>query len=544
MPQGTWMVGKKGYIQLTIPAADAIANPATITKPQLLKKWVEDLPYANPVGTASALLDGLKLLNRHPKKIPQRAELLDIFLEPVTNIFSMARKFNSQRAGNGTRSRSTAEVVALGEKIAVEMAFGFKHVIMQEEQSRKTNQLHDKALHIYQAIYYLSYYLLFEMTTYRPDPRSVWREMFQLLLRAEQIGVHTAVLSIPLPEIDVDMSIWKALKRILLLSILDTSRLQPEEIWSAYDYFAWHASQVQLVKLTNLASQPGRFQIDRNGLNNPKLLDSENLPADQDEHLILDTHKPNHQVHNHLETLTADEHTQINGIESLDIHNKKHLLRQMLYIMHSSPKRRHPRKEQYDKLICACGIGSIRYYLEKGTLSEDEPQYQSDQDIELDSSLELNGPFSTQFLNVYNTYKWRQVDVSISGIGMITSESDIKALQIGQLILSGSEVNGTRKRWNLDASKLEVGLQFVPGRISAVTVLPEIFGQEQTTDLQPGLLIDLGETRSKAIITPNRIYHPDRQYVLEVSGGETIRIIAGRLIESSNCFDCFEYTIL
>ena len=86
------------------------------------------------------------------------------------------------------------------------------------------------------------------MTTYRPDPRSVWREMFQLLLRAEQIGVHTAVLSIPLPEIDVDMSIWKALKRILLLSILDTSRLQPEEIWSAYDYFAWHASQVQLVK--------------------------------------------------------------------------------------------------------------------------------------------------------------------------------------------------------------------------------------------------------------------------------------------------------
>ncbi|MEJ2529516.1 MAG: hypothetical protein P8Z39_05415, partial [Gammaproteobacteria bacterium] len=174
-------MGGGSIIHLTTPGTDRIGHPDVITKPQLLRAWVDDLPVANPVGTAQELLSSLKLINRHEVKSSRRSELMDIYIAPFCSIMDVARKLSCDRQNGQTKTKDNSELLELAGAICSEMAYGYKHIVLAETNADTKATQEESASHIQLAMYCLALGLMLEMSAYRPEARSAWREIFQLL---------------------------------------------------------------------------------------------------------------------------------------------------------------------------------------------------------------------------------------------------------------------------------------------------------------------------------------------------------------------------
>lgn len=548
----TSLLGGSNIIHLTTPAADRATHPDTITKPQLLRAWVDDLPFANQLGTAQALLSSLKLINRQPVKPAQRSELMAIYMNPFCGIMDVARRLSCQSQNGQTKTKVNSELLALAGAICAEMAYGYKHIVLAEANSEIKYTPNEIAAHIQLAMHCLSLGLMFEMSAYRPEARSAWREIFQLLIRAQLLGAANLPIQHPIPEVAYEVSVLNTFKCILLTSILDTSRLSPEEIWASYDFLSWHAKTARLTSLEHASQHPGNYIMPRDGQLKPVLYNPDQPPSDPDKYMLCETHKLNLLISNHLETLATDDSAVIRGTDGMTADNKKQMLRTMLHIWHINPKRRHERKSKFDRLSCAFGVASAYYFLKKGTMHSGEAETEYGQH-DLARDYPLNHPAEPKLSDNLHTYECRQGDISASGMGILTSEHNIDNLKIGQIVIAESEIGYkpaqikmgvVRRIIQQDQSTTQVGIQYLPGRLFAATALPEIFGRQHRADLQPCLLLELGEKQPKAIITPHMIYQASRHYILDIAGGDTKRVIAGKLLETTGCFDCFEYNVL
>jgi len=547
------VAGDKNAIHLTTPAASGKSNPDTVIKPQALRTWVDNLPYANPLGTARATLDSLRLLNRHPEKVSQRAELMLIYLSPFRRIMDIARKLSCQIYGGQGQRRDGYKILDLAGAICTEMSYGFKHVVNAEALATSKTPPEELAAQLQLAMHCLSLGLMFEMSSYRAESRSAWREIFQLLTRAQQLAIADLVIPETSLQVEYEVSVLNSFKCILLTSILDSSRLRPEETWASYDYLLWYAKNARLTAVGQASNNPGNYLLPRDGLLNPVLFDHKQPPSEPDKYMICETHKLNLQINHHLEMLATDESTSIHGIDHLAINIKRQILRQMLHIWYTNPKRRHTRTKKFDRLACAFGIGSVYHFLKHGSVNSGKHMSGQPQGNPSRDYLIKKKPGEPKLADGLHIYEFRQEDKSTSGICILSSEPNINNLKVGQLIVVESMIGGApgqmrtgvvRRIARKDQNTKEVGVRYLPGRLFPATILPEIFGRKHQADLQPCLLLELGGEHPKAIITPNLIYQANRHYILDITNGDTKRVIAGKLLEATDCFDCFEYNIL
>ena len=535
-------------IHLTTPATDGGINPATITKPNALRDWVGDLPSANPASMAQNVLSSLQLLNRHPAKVAQRPELMRIYLTPFFEIIETARKISCQDRRSQGLSKRNKELLTTATAVCSEMAYGFKHILLNEMQDEIKLPPNECATYIHLAMFSLSISLILDMAAHKPESRTVWREIFQLLIRSQQLGVANVRITDIMPDADNEISILSTFKSIILTSILDTSRLDPKETWGAYDYLSWYAKNAKLTSVEQASDHPGNYLIPRDGVEKPIVYNTKQPPSIPERYMILETHRLNVLISRHLDILSEDKYAPIRGCEKIEADAKRLLLKQMLHIWHTNPKRRHERKDRFDRISCAFGVGQVYHFLKQGTMH----QPYADPEAESDKGSQGNA-IDPELSGILSIYECRQENISTSGMMILSSDQNIDSLKIGQLIVTESSITentgrlkvGIVKRIvNRDNSTIEFGVQFLPGILSAATILPEIFGRQHSADLQPSIALELGENQPKALIAPHFIYQANRHYVLDIKGDGTHRVIAGKLLETTNCFDCFEYNIL
>jgi len=461
----------------------------------------------------------------------------------------MARKVRCQSHSNQGLNKNDQEIVDLATTICSEMAYGFKFIVVDELRSEIRITPDQSALYIHLAMFCLSMGLILDMSAYQPESRTAWREIFQLLMRAQQLGVAHAEISNAVPDDAYEVSILNTFKSIMLSSLLDPSRLTPSEIWGAHDYLSWHAKNARLTSVEQVSKHSGNYLITRDGMGKPVLFDSDKPPSNPDKYMILETHRLNLLISRHLDVLSDTSAAPVRGCEKLNHDTKKKLLRQMLHIWHTNPKRRCERKDKFDRLACAFGVGSAYHFLKEGTMRKTYAETNPSEDM--DASLETAS--EPELTDIINTYECRQEDISANGMMIISSEQRIAKLKIGQLVVTESTIGETASKLKIgvvrrithrDQNTIEFGVQFLPGKLHAATALPEIFGRRHGADLQPCVLLELSEDKPKALITPHLIYQANRHYVLDIIGGHTNRVISGKLLETSNCFDCFEYDIL
>ncbi len=522
-------------IKFTTPTSYAVENPETITNPAELGDWVEHLPVTDPAATVETLLDSLKLLNRHPKAVPQRYQLMRIYLRPFMELMQRSRQLLQARAV-GERHRNDNLFLQFMEELCREMGFGFKRTLQEalEPSWVSANQQASMADIIYWTTQCLTFDLMFAFADYRPEPRSTWPEFMKLYLLSKQRKISRGAVDDPYALAGASPSVGLAFLRALLISLVDPYKLRRGDVWNAYDYLSHFAKNAQVGTFRVPEVEGGFFLVDLKGARKAQPFRFEKVPPRPREFLLVNVNPLNSVVHRHFKMLEINPDVEIEGLYNMEGPQAMHLFRTMLVSWHISPARRHERIEQYDWLTAICGLSNICCYLQGDECTaEEEPE---EEEVEISHHL-------TQIVAVdRKVYRWRQTDFSASGMGVVLPLSEAKALQVGQLVLIESEQgrSGGRRRVGIvrrlvrrDNANMEAGLQFIGNNITPT----HIHHRDKPIDV---LLVDRGEKMNKILITPGKVYRSGRIIEIKTGPRSAWTVKAGKLLESTCCLERFE----
>jgi hypothetical protein len=523
-------------IKFTTPTPYAVENPDTITNPVELGEWIEQLPVTDPGATAQTLLASVKLLNRHPKVVAQRYELMGIYLHPFLELVQRTRQMVEARPA-GERHRNENLFLQTMEELCREMGFGFKRTLVEAlEPSWVSASLQDSlAGVIYWISQCLTFDLMFAFADYHPEPRSAWPEFMKLYLLAKQRKLSRTLVEDPVALSGTAPSVGLAFRRALLISIVDPYKLRRGDVWHAYDYLSYFAKNVLVGTFRVPELEGGHFLVDLKGAIKPQPFRLDRIPPRPREFLLINVNPLNNVVHRHFKMLEVNQDVEIEGIHNMEGPHALHLFRTMLVNWHISPSRRHERIEQYDWLTAICGLENICCFLKGEECSADQ-EIPEEEEVEISEHL-------TQIVAVdRKAYRWRQTDFSASGVGVVLPVSEAKAMQVGQLVLVESEQarGGARRRVGIvrrlvrrDNGNLEAGLQFVGNNFTAT----EIHHRDKPLGV---LLVDRGERFNKLLITPSKVHRSGRIIQIKTGPKTNWTVKAGKLLEATCCLERFE----
>lgn len=536
-------------VQLTVPSLDPEPDPSTITKSGQLKQWVENLPYAHPEGMAREILSTLQRLNRHPKISQQRTELMELLLPPYLNILQLFREKMLKR-GSASLHRNNALFFDLVEKINVEMAYGFKRVIKDELLANQQKPPEQLAGAIYWAMYCLIQAILLDLSSYQQESRSVWREILQLFQLASMYNVADQPIQTTIQANEESPRIISEFKLILLIFSLDPLHLSLSDLWASYTFLLHWASIARLGRLPEKDRPTESLLVDMRGVDKIKPFSPEQK-VDVKRYCLLVTSPLSKSIDHTLASIRSRQMGKVKGLDGLNETQAEQLLQRMLLFWRAHPLRGFPRREQYDRLLVVAGIDAINDFLRKDTAHADYRHHRTRRSEELQGT-DVNTSFTAAPREVrHHTYHWRQLNISEGGVGVVVQQSGINGFPIGQLVLIESEGAVEHAKWRLgvirrliqqNSSMLELGVEFLPGKASAATLRPEVFGAERRADFLPALVVRENDRSERIVIAPPMTYRPDRQYVLETTDGETSKVLAGNLLESTGSFERFSCT--
>ncbi len=542
-------------VQLTIPIPDRDANPTTQTNTKRLAKWISELPVANPLGTAKLFNNALSLLNRHPDPIDNRFELMLCYLPTFTDFLSTYIGFSKQQSSNNL-SRREREQQQLTETITTEMAYGFKRVLNDSEQLQKGGYKPEiQALIVYYTVECLTLSLMYFFSQYKEEPRNTFKEITQLYLLAEGLNISKISIDRRLYHTDEPANVRMSYKRILLLQLLDPSHLPRGEIWHAYDYLAKWASESRITKVPEqIENFSGRFLMSLTGNEKPIPYSPVIVRENRDDFLLLDAIPLNTVINKQMQSQSETSSSELSGYGSATDTPTASLFRHMLLAWHIRPKRRHNRDDKHQWVVAAAGVDQVNHFLKHQRLNKDADNLiGSHSDVgnkpdEVKITESIAGPSSSN----YNTFRWRQINTSVSGAALVTHPNEQNNLHIGQLIImedehstesSGLTVGVVRRVVQRGSSTLEAGVQFIQGKLTVATLRPVAFGADGLADFQPALYLDRGPDNPGTLLTPHPLYQRDREYVIRLDDGEDQRVFADQLLESSRYYDRFEFRL-
>ena len=532
--------GQPNVLQLTVPAQDTIESPNVETDQSRLTEWINNLPYANPLSTAAALYESIYQFNRFPGAVKHRHELVNCYQQPFDVIYQAAQQSTQEKGNRNTLKK--ADITPIAIKVTIELAYSYKLVINEHLRLNNIHKHPQQCSHaIYSAMKAIILELMLEYSNLIPDSKKAWRELFQLYTLAEEQSLEQA-------PIEEGISIELLFKRILLIAIIDPYRLLKGEVWLCYNYLTHWAVKAELHKATTVPDNiTGLFLLDLQAMHPPKPPEPNAtlLPA---RHRLLHVNSLNLVIHQQRKQLLADKNSEAKGTEGLSKDQASQIFRHMLLAWHVRPTRRSERHEKYGSYSVIYGLSAINHFLKRGEFSLEDKS--CTEGLMEDDTLTLGeaAPFCRENRH-FKIYSWRVFNRSKGGIGAIVPPPFPKEVQVGQLIMIELDADRdetqlkagiVRRMIKRDANTLEIGIQFLPGKIAPISIRPHFYDTEITADFQHGILIDRGAKASQALITPHGMYKQQRELVLDHSGCIQ-RIISDEIIEATPVFDCFDY---
>lgn len=532
--------GQPNVLQLTVPAQDTIESPYVETDQSRLVEWVNNLPCANPLSTATALYESIYQFNRFPGTVNHRHELANCYQPPFDVIYQAAQQSTQEKATQNTLKKTDITPIVI--KVTIELAYSYKLIINEYLRLNNIHKHQKQCSHaIYSAMKAIMLELMLEYSNLIPDSKKAWRELFQLYALAEKYGLEQT-------PIEEEISIELLFKRILLITIIDPYRLLKGEVWRCYNYLTHWAAKAELHKTTTVPDNiTGLFLLDLQAMHPPKPPEP-NATLLPSRHRLLYVNSLNLAIHQQRKKLLADEHSEVKGTENLSKIQASQIFRHMLLAWHVRPTRRSERHEKYGSYSVTYGLSAINHFLKRGGFSLKGAV--CTEGLMEDDTLTLGEAASFCRGNRhFQVYSWRIFNRSKGGIGAIVPPPFPKEVQVGQLVMIELDANSDEKQLKAgivrrmierDANTLEIGIQFLPGKITPISIRPHFYDSEITADFQHGILIDRGAKTSQALITPHGMYKQQRELVLD-NNGFIQQIISDEIIETTPVFDCFDY---
>lgn len=530
-------------LHLSVPAREDKPPIPAETRPKNVQVMVDTLSFSHPVSAAQALLEPLVLLNRQAVGADSRLKLMEIYRPAVLNV---AHELAAHCAGHSLPLPDDAmAAAATARALLTELAYGYKLAILDQINrvfaiggNKTLTILAQRAIHALDQLLQVSYY------TYTAAPEGVWAEIHRIYMHAAQQGVYDIEL------MDTGgirpTSVNQTYKNALLLALANPHRLPPTDLSSVCDYIARFGHLVQLLALGKPENPAGVFLVQLKSDQIPVPLSKHKGAADMRTDILLITVELARKVSDHLAGLQDNISPSKLGLpEGAVQRHYQDLLSHLVKHWALAPKRTSSRLAKNESINLIVGLESVHYYLNG---EKDLSETSQDED-ESEETLNFTGkPVKKGLSNRNEPSRWLVVNESAGGMALSKFPGTLSTVQVGDLLGLRSDRDA---QWNLgvvrrassnDTGELEIGTQMVAPHAKASAVRPE----NGDVFVHALLLPELPALKQPAtLVTKGGVYQPAR--VLELKAdpeGKAVRILATRLIERTNSFERFQFSLL
>ncbi|MBA1330032.1 flavoprotein, partial [Candidatus Endoriftia persephone str. Guaymas] len=214
------------------------------------------------------------------------------------------------------------------------------------------------------------------------------------------------------------------------------------------------------------------------------------------------------------------------------------ILRRILKSWHIQQQRGADRQNRPRRVAIALGVTSIHHYLQ--TLA-----IQNESSSDSSFSVILNGNLGADYAPQHKSFECMQVDQSASGVALQLQLqlSQSSSPQVGQLLLITASEDENSSDWRIGVvrramrkgnSSLELGVQFIRGHVSPITLRTPNKGKEE----QPGrraLFIDRGHKHRGSVIVSRNSLELDQGYRVDEQTPDPV-IVPMQLAEATPGF--------
>lgn len=528
-------------LHLSVPAREDKPPIPAETRPRIVQGMLDTISFTHPVAAAQALLEPLSLLNRQAVGPDSRLKLMEIYRPAVLNV---TQELAAHCAGHSLPLPEEAMAAASTAKtLLTELAYGYKLAILDQINrvfaiggNKTLSILAQRAIHALDQILQVSYY------TYTAAPESVWSEIHRIYLHAAQQGVYEAEVMDSVAKSSVNL----AYKSALLLALANPHRLAPTDLASVRDYIARFGYLAQLQPLGKPDDPAGVFLVQLKSDQIPVPLAKHRGSADMRTDILLVTVELARKVNEQLTGLQENIPPSKLGLpeEALQKHYQD-LLAHLLKHWALAPKRTFSRLTKNESINLCVGLESVHYYLN----GEKDFSVSEQGGNDSEDSLNFTGkPAAGAGSNRHAPTRWLIVNESAGGMALSKFPGTQSTVQVGNLL----GLRGDRDtRWSLgvvrrassnDTGDLEIGTQMVAPHARAAAVRPENGGAFERALLLPALP---ALKQPATLVTSSGIYQPARVLELKTDPeGKAIRVLATRLLERTNSFERFQFSLL
>ncbi|MEN8177020.1 MAG: flavoprotein [Pseudomonadota bacterium] len=493
------------HTRFGVPAPDPFENPLVETHPGQLRQWAAGLPFANPQQLAEAVITSLSRLNRFPGQVKRREELMEVYLHPSNRLYHVSSE------------QKNPLPIRLKRQLMQEMAYGYLHLVnacLKEHSSEKMRSR--LAGFIYFTIKFIALEYLFACEDYDCRTTSSRKELMRLFSLAEDLKLHNA------PQDDPDQpvaTISHQTKLILLLSLLDPCHLQQGESRVVFDYLKQFAEIARFLALDARIEVGGYYVIDRLGEVPPQQLDPDGIEGlTPSRFCLFDVIPISQQLHQHLRIIEQQNAKRPTGLQGLSAKMAANLVRRMLKSWHIRLQRDSERHETSGQIRLTLGLQAIYYQLsaEKDALTPTEHD-------SLSVTIEAGG-MSGQAVNNHQPLDSWRFNQSRSGVALHLNLPIANPPQVGEIALLAKPDSNKREEMKLGIIRrallkedtiLELGLQFVNGRIVPLSIQALDVEKDQEPVNLPALYIDFGSIERSTLLIPKDLMQIGREYRVE-----------------------------
>lgn len=532
-------------IKLTIPARNDLPDPRIETRPAELRRFLEQLPYTDPIKTCGIVSEELAALNRQRLAPQIRLPLVELYRQTFRKLIQLQARL--LRGGIAVRqSRKANEALSALSRLARELSFAFKIVVTDKLDEGDIKQ-GDRILQasILRAIKFLGLEQLFSYHSYAPASSHVWGELNQLYALALTHGLADSSYIDDENSTLPSSSITHVYKQIALTARSDPYHLGNGEAWKVYDFLDHWAELAKITRSGPGQRKNGQFLIDLEGNSAPQPFDGDRKELDSEHHRLLDTHDLARWIDDQIRELEVGNLTVAETVH-LDLapHEIVRVLRYLMLTWWHCPTRQHERRERLSWVEGVCGLNSAYELLKEDADLAAEPSPHSDDSIEISTSGAMRRPSGIRV----QQERWRLINHSTGGVALGVRLPCNPAMRVGQLIIFRNPA-GKEEDWLLGVirwlsqeqeDEIKVGVQYLSDHAKPVVLRDT---SSDTTRAISALEIEIRQANRPMppqLITPHGIYQPQKEATIKANG-EQIRIRASKLIEATSSLDRFYF---
>lgn len=529
-------------LYLAVPRQSRQPTSTAATRPAQTREWIARLPLLNTRESLQQIHDALWEVNRTEIKVTQRLKLLDMYRSPLQVI----RRQVETRLTRGAAPLSDADL-SLAESFrdcSMEMAYGYKAVILTVAQHRRRRQLAELRLSMARAMFYLEQTIYAGALHHQAPPEGIWTEVHTIYQYAAQLGIEDESIKDPITRVRSSTSISLTYRRALLFGLSDPFHQSVPLMGRLVSFLRRHAQDAQLKGYSRPPTERCQFVIDPQSDYPARAYVKQSESEPPHNALLLDTVNLTRSAHEQLKRLTSAEQFDVELDDEFQDELGRKLLAEVVYAWGMIPRRDEERTAaDAEGVELMVGIDAASRCMNGG-----QPIELSSTDHAADAG--TAGTFRLHQANRQpapsKIVPGYVVDRAGSGLRVAVqyNAAAVGSLRVGDIVSVREEEDSSWTpgliRWmRCVEDTIHLGVKMLDR--SARPVAVKRVSKEREERFKEGLAVstDEGDTRVLQLLTPPGQYGPQRN--LFVDDGRTLLMTRGlRLIERSDTVEWFE----